>query len=127
MSCVGACPKSALIDNPNKPQLSFIEKNCVQCGLCTETCPEHAITLVPQISFTEDVNKPVVLNESIPFCCIRCSKPIGTLQMVESMLAKLAQHSAFSGNLDRLRMCGDCRVVDIMQGQGGKTIVELKR
>ncbi|MEN9629614.1 MAG: hypothetical protein RJA10_2841, partial [Pseudomonadota bacterium] len=45
LSCVGACPEAALADNPERPQLRFIEKNCVQCGLCATTCPEGAITL----------------------------------------------------------------------------------
>ncbi|RYF71546.1 MAG: 4Fe-4S dicluster domain-containing protein, partial [Comamonadaceae bacterium] len=45
LSCVGACPSSALADNPDMPQLKFIEQNCVQCGLCQTTCPEDAIRL----------------------------------------------------------------------------------
>ena len=50
LACVSACPASALQDNPNAPQLRFIEKNCVQCGLCATTCPEDAITLVPRLA-----------------------------------------------------------------------------
>jgi hypothetical protein len=30
------------------------------------------------------------------------------------MLARLAGHPAFAGHLDRMRMCGDCRVIDMM-------------
>jgi ferredoxin len=127
MSCVGACPSSALMDSPSTPQLRFVEKNCVQCGLCANTCPEDAITLVPQISFAETWNKAVVVNETEPFCCIRCSKPFGTLQMINNMLSKLSQHSAFAGNLDRMKMCGDCRVVDMMQTKKDEQVVELKR
>lgn len=115
MACVGACPASALMDSPALPQLRFVEKNCVQCGLCQTTCPENAIVLDPRMSFADTWNKPVVLNESQPFCCIRCSKPFGTLQMIENMLGKLGAHPAFAGNLDRLKMCGDCRVVDMMK------------
>ena len=37
--------------------------------------------------------------------------------MIQSMLGKLSQHSAFAGNLDRIRMCGDCRVIDMMQSK----------
>jgi Pyruvate/2-oxoacid:ferredoxin oxidoreductase delta subunit len=40
MSCVGACPESALMDGVDRPLLKFVERNCVQCGLCAETCPE---------------------------------------------------------------------------------------
>ena len=39
LACVGACPASALQDNPSAPQLRFIEKNCVQCGLCETHLP----------------------------------------------------------------------------------------
>ena len=122
MACVGACPASALQDGQNVPQLRFIEKNCVQCGLCADTCPEDAIRLVPRLSFRETRKQPVVLNETQPFHCIRCNKPFGTLRMVESMLARLAGHPAFAGHLDRMRMCGDCRVIDMMTPADEQTI-----
>ena len=41
LSCVSACPEGALADNPDKPQLRFIEKNCVQCGLCATHLPRR--------------------------------------------------------------------------------------
>jgi ferredoxin len=127
MSCVGACPESALMDNQDKPQLRFLEKNCVQCGLCEKTCPENAISLTPRLLLTEAVKQPVVLNETQPFHCVRCSKPFGTLQMIENMVSKLSLHGAFAGNLDRLKMCSDCRVIDMMENQNEATIVDLKR
>ncbi|RZI41568.1 4Fe-4S dicluster domain-containing protein [Herbaspirillum sp. HC18] len=127
MACVGACPESALIDNPSLPQLRFIEKNCVQCGLCEKTCPEKAITLTPRLLLDERAKQRVVLNEAEPFHCIRCGRPFGTLQMVENMLAKLSTHGAFAGNLDRIKMCGDCRVVDMMQNKQEISILEVKR
>jgi ferredoxin len=130
MACVGACPASALQDGQNAPQLRFIEKNCVQCGLCADTCPEDAIRLAPRLSFRDTRKQPVVLNETQPFHCIRCHKPFGTLRMVESMLARLAGHPAFAGHLDRMRMCGDCRVIDMMTPADEQTIhqaQELRR
>jgi ferredoxin len=126
MACVGACPSSAIMDTPTAPQLRFVEQNCVQCGLCANTCPENAITLVPRMVFGEVRKQTVVLNESQPFHCIRCSKPFGTVHMIENMLSRLSQHSAFAGNLDRLRMCGDCRVIDMMQPEG-EFAVPLRR
>ena len=117
LSCVSACPEAALADNPDKPQLRFIEKNCVQCGLCASTCPEDAITLEPRL-WLADAGKARkqarVLNEVEPYRCIRCSKPFGTLKGIELMVTKLGAHSMFQGaGADRLRMCGDCRVIDI--------------
>ena len=114
MSCVGACPASALMDNADAPQLRFVEKNCVQCGLCQVTCPENAITLTPRLLLGEPARQPRILNQATPHHCIACNKPFGTLQMIETMVAKLSLHGAFAGNLDRIRMCGDCRVVDMM-------------
>ncbi len=115
MACVGACPASALMDSTTLPQLRFVEKNCVQCGLCATTCPEDAIQLLPRLLLTPQWNQPVIKHESTPFCCIRCAKPFGSLQMINNMLAKMGGHPAFAGHLDRLRMCADCRVVDIMK------------
>jgi ferredoxin len=127
MSCVGACPESALMDNSNLPQLRFVEKNCVQCGLCEKTCPENAITLTPRLLLTDAVKQPRVLNEAQPYHCIRCNKPFGTLQMIDNMLAKLSLHSAFAGNIDRIKMCADCRVVDMMENKHETSITDLKR
>jgi ferredoxin len=115
MSCVGACPVSALRDNADAPQLSFIERNCVQCGLCVKTCPEDSLSLLPRLQTTEVRKKTIVLNETKPFHCIVCAKPFGTLKMVELMVGKLSLHAAFSGAAtERLKMCSDCRVVDMI-------------
>jgi ferredoxin len=43
-------PRGALADNPDKPQLRFIEKNCVQCGLCASTCPERHHAAAPAVA-----------------------------------------------------------------------------
>jgi hypothetical protein len=45
---------------------------------------------------------------------VRCGKPFRHLQAIEAMLGKLAGHAMFQGAaLERLKMCGDCRVIDI--------------
>lgn len=127
LSCVSACPASALQDNPDRPQLKFIEKNCVQCGLCATTCPENAITLEPRLLLTPLRKEPRLLNESQPYQCIRCSKPFGTLMAIESMLGKLAGHAMFQGAaLERLKMCGDCRVIDIYSADNEIKITDIR-
>jgi len=116
MSCVSSCPEGALLDNPDEPKLSFIEKQCVQCGICVQTCPEHALTLDPRLQTVEQRKQKVTLNETQAFHCISCGKPFGTLKMVDLMLAKLGAHEAFAGAaMDRLKMCSDCRVVDMVK------------
>ncbi len=126
LSCVSACPASALQDNTLMPQLKFIEKNCVQCGLCATICPENAITLQPRLLLTPQRKEARVLNQAQPYACVRCSKPFGTLKAIEAMLGKLAGHSMFQGEaLERLKMCGDCRVIDIYSATNETRITDL--
>ncbi|MCB2020667.1 MAG: 4Fe-4S binding protein [Burkholderiaceae bacterium] len=117
LSCVGACPSAALGDNPDRPQLRFIETNCVQCGLCASTCPEQAIALVPRLLLADGGRarrQMRVINEAEPFACVRCGKPFGTLRAIEAIAGRLAGHSMFQGAAaERLKMCSDCRVIDI--------------
>jgi ferredoxin len=127
MSCVGACPSSALLDSKEAPQLKFIERNCIQCGLCANTCPEDAISLTPRLLLGAQAKAAVVLNETEPFNCVRCSKPFGTRQMIDNMLGRLSGHTMF-GNpqaLRRLQMCADCRVLDMMEQKNEATIFEF--
>ena len=126
LSCINACPAGALQDNPQSPQLKFIEKNCVQCGLCVQTCPEKSLSLVPQLNLTPQRKEAVVINQMQPYACVRCSKPFGTLKAIEAMLGKLAGHSMFQGAaLERLKMCGDCRVIDIYSAENETKITDL--
>jgi ferredoxin len=119
LACVGSCPEGAFLDNAELPQLRFVESKCVQCGICEKTCPEAAIALEPRLDLTPSARQPRVLNEARIFACLKCGKPLGTEKMVATMLARLAGHSMFSepGALERLKMCADCRVVDLWHGK----------
>ncbi|WP_193173974.1 4Fe-4S binding protein [Nisaea nitritireducens] len=115
LACVSACPASALLDNPEAPQLSFVESSCVQCGLCRNTCPESAITLEPRINFLTSAKSPVVMKEEEPFHCVRCDKPFAAKSTIDRIVKTLAEkHSMFATPeaARRLQMCEDCRVVD---------------
>ncbi|MGE0672295.1 MAG: 4Fe-4S dicluster domain-containing protein [Methylibium sp.] len=129
LSCVGACPESALGDNPERPQLRFTEKNCVQCGLCVVTCPEDALALAPRLWLADSGKarkQPRVLHEMQPWACVKCGKPFGTQKAIEGMLTKLAGHSMFQGAaLERLKMCGDCRVIDLHTNPNEVKITDL--
>ena len=127
LACVGSCPEGAILDKQDAPQLSFIESKCVQCGLCAATCPENAITLTPRLSLVPEARQARVINEAVIASCTSCGKPLGTEKMISGMLAKLAGHSMFAGPgaLDRLRMCADCRVVDLMKNERGVDIRDV--
>lgn len=127
MACVGSCPEGALLDSKEAPALRFIERNCVQCGLCVRTCPEQALSLTPRLLLTAEAKNARTLNQAEPFACIKCGKPFGTRQMVDGMLARLGKHSMFAepGALDRIKMCADCRVVDLLQNSRHGNINEI--
>ena len=125
LSCVSACPVAALQDNAQLPQLRFIEKNCVQCGLCVKTCPEKALTLLAQLNLSPLRKEAVVLHEMKSYACVRCGKPFGTQKAIEAMLGKLGGHSMFQGSArQRLKMCSDCRVIDIYAAQNETKITD---
>lgn len=120
MACVGACPGRALQDGSNRalPELFIIEANCLQCGICTQTCPERALTLVPRLILErEQRNRARVLHQDSPFACISCGKPFAPTSVIHKMTFNLRDHYMFQSPraLDRLKMCEDCRVADIVQ------------
>lgn len=127
LACVASCPEAALLDNPETPQLRFIEANCVQCGICVATCPESAMTLVPRLDLTPQAKAPRVLNEAAVHACIRCGKPMGTRKMIAAMIERLSGHSMFAGEgaLARLEMCADCRVRDLVEHERSVDVREL--
>jgi ferredoxin len=110
LSCVSACPTSALSANPERPQLRFQEDLCVQCGLCEKTCPESVISLEAQLDFTRVNAAPVTLKEEEPYACDNCGTLFGTKSTIEKIKAKLGgAHWMFSGsNADRLKVIGYC-------------------
>jgi ferredoxin len=124
LSCVSACPTSALRDDPERPVLRFVEDACVQCGLCQATCPEKVITLSPRIDFGASRAPARVLKEEEPFCCIRCNKPFGVKSSIERVVAKLENkhwmYKASPERLEVLKMCEDCRV-NFVAEQGFET------
>ena len=112
LSCVNACPASALQDHPDAPQLSFREDACLQCGICVSTCPEKAIQLVPQYNLNDDTMAAKVIIEDTPFDCISCGKTFGSTKSIERIVNKLTSHSMFQNQkkTEILKMCEDCRV-----------------
>jgi len=114
LACVSACPTSALRDHGERPMLKFVEDLCVQCGLCQTTCPEQVVSLEPRAVFGMDRQAEVVLKEEPPAICIRCAKPFGVKSSIDKVLGQLeGRHWMFTDPAiaDRIRMCGDCRIV----------------
>ena len=113
LACISACPVGALADNPDRPEVRFVEAACVQCGLCQKTCPEKVITLSPRLNFAAAAMQPETLHAEEPFECVKCGKPFGSRSTIERISNQLAgQHSMFQSEdkAQLIRMCQDCRI-----------------
>lgn len=120
LACTMVCPTAAFSANPERPQLSFLEEACVQCGLCAATCPENVITLHPRLNLAPEAARPRVVKEEEPFHCARCAKAFGTRSSIERVKAKLSAsgHWMFAdpARLKVLELCEDCRVIEATTG-----------
>lgn len=121
MACVSQCPGKALLAGDDRPQLKFIEENCVQCGLCARSCPENAIAPSPRYLYGHEARTRIrILHEEEPFLCVRCGKAFATRSTIDRITAKLSSHSMFQGDaLQRLQMCADCRVIAMFESEAG--------
>ncbi len=117
MGCVSVCPATALEAGGDTPKLSFIENNCVQCGMCETACPEHSISLTQRYVFGADARlRSRTMNEDSAFHCRSCGKPFATRLILNRMKEKLKNHWMFVDRPDamaRLEMCEDCRVKEM--------------
>ena len=118
MSCVSACPGNALQDGRELPQVSLVEDKCLQCGVCVNTCPEDAMSIAPRLLLNSNLRKKArILHQDEPFCCIRCGTPFATNSGIATVMVKLGGHSMFADerSRSRLKMCNDCKVIDMME------------
>jgi ferredoxin/microcompartment protein CcmK/EutM len=120
MSCVGICPANALQHDPEKLKLSFLESNCVQCGMCHNACPEDSITLAARYIYDDALaSEPRLLNEDTPFCCIDCGDPFISKRMFDAITQRLAAAGNWNVSSEVtpnwLKMCEDCRAKDAGQ------------
>ena len=126
-ACVSNCPTPALKSGGNTPALSFLEADCVQCGLCEQACPEDAITLEPGFLAAPARETRHICHEEAAFECISCGKPFATASTVATIKAKLANHPYFAGDaMTRLEMCEDCRVKDVWKTMARDPEEQLK-
>ena len=113
LACVSQCPTGALNDRSDRPEINIVENACVQCGLCSNTCPEQAITLKPQLSFGKQILEQSSLHGEDPFECVECGRPFGVKSTIERIIEKLeGNHWMYtnSDNTKLVKMCDDCRV-----------------
>ncbi len=122
MSCASVCPAAAVLAGQGVPQLNFIEQNCLQCALCISACPEGSISLRPRMLYNlEERSRRRILIEDDPFYCLRCNKAFAPARTIEAVLGKLSGHWMYCGRpeqLQRLKMCDDCRVRDMFEHDG---------
>lgn len=128
MGCVAVCPSRALHAVGHTPGLNFIEQECIQCGMCEKACPEQAIVLTPRLQPVPEARRAVQsLKAEEAACCIRCAKPFAPASLIRRIQQKLAGHSHFQNEAaQRLLMCEDCRVKDVLAALAADPVSQLK-
>ena len=95
-------------------------------GLCETSGSEDAVSLQARLSIPHVRAQMRELNEAQPGASEDWSKPFGTVKAIEAMLGKLAGHAMFQGEaLERLKMCSDCRVIDLYSAQNESKVTDL--
>ncbi len=125
MACTSVCPATAVTAGNGVPRLNFQQSACVQCGMCARACPEQAISLQAELLTDASARtQNQILNEDQPFCCITCGKAFATRSVIDVILGKLQGHPMFQGERarNRLKMCEDCRVVDMIEDPEGELL-----
>lgn len=125
MACTSVCPATAVTAGNGVPKLNFNQSACVQCGICERACPEQSISLQAELITDAGLRSQIkTLNEDQPFCCVSCGKAFATRSVIDVILAKLDGHHMFQGEREknRLRMCEDCRVVDMIEDPNGELL-----
>jgi hypothetical protein len=66
--------------------------------------------------------RPRILHEEQPVCCVSCGKPFATRSMLDKLSRKLEGHWMFQNEeaRRRLQMCEDCRVRDLFTAEARK-------
>ncbi|WP_237182404.1 4Fe-4S dicluster domain-containing protein [Roseomonas marmotae] len=123
LACTMVCPTGAFAANPDRPELSFLEDACVQCGLCAATCPEKVISLEPRLNLLPEAGQRQILRQEEPAACPSCHKIFGTRSSIDRVKARLraSGHWMFAdpARLDLLDLCEDCRVEAATGTQAG--------
>ena len=120
-----ASPASAPVPRPRcsitPKRRSFASSRATACSaaFARKRVPSRRSRSCPRLDLTPEARAPRVLNEAEIFACTRCGKPMGTEKLVPAMVERLRGHSMFAGagSLARLKMCADCRVVDLMTNE----------
>ncbi len=106
-ACTGVCPTESILKDENK--IIFNHGMCINCGLCKEACPEHAIEVVGMLDTARLLsNEKLVLASSNPMYCARCGKAYITEASYERITSKLSEKG-----LDNITLsyCERCRPV----------------
>jgi len=106
-ACTGVCPTESILKDEN--EIVFNHGMCINCGLCKEACPEHAIEVVGMLDTARLLsNEKLVLASSNLMYCARCGKAYMTEASYERITSKLSEKG-----LDNITLsyCERCRPV----------------
>lgn len=115
LACVNACPTGALTGRRTGivQRLMLGEASCIQCGLCTAACPEHAMVLTTRVTIAGWTGAPTELAQDTMVRCDRCRAPFITSRL-QDRVSTLARSA--SGPAAATATCSGCRAGRLFSG-----------
>ena len=130
LACVGACPEGALADNPDSPQLTLHREELRAVRPVREHLPrgrDHA-RAAPVAGRRRQGAQAAARAATRPSRSAACAAASRSARCRRSRRwsPSSAGHSMFQGRAaERLKMCGDCRVIDLHSNPNEVRITEL--
>jgi ferredoxin len=116
-ACVSGCHIQALVADNKRFALQHTPSLCVQCGLCTQVCPENALSLQPGLNLHIDFFKERILARAEPVTCLKCGKVFGTRESLTKVMTVLTTKNLWDSDDDLLSYCETCRVIKLFEAQ----------
>jgi ferredoxin len=113
LACLNDCRIGALSTDEENYSLHHLGFMCVRCGLCVKVCPEDALRLSEEVSFSRSFFVPVELARAEPMRCLECGKIFGTKKSFERVMAILKNREAVETS--HFEYCETCRVINLFE------------
>ncbi len=108
LACINECRSGALDAREDEMSLLFEPALCVACGICTEICPEKALSQQPGLKLSPQFFERRRLFHAEPARCSMCGKVFGTKKSLQRVMSLLADRADLDQQL--FSLCEECRV-----------------
>ncbi|PIE56895.1 MAG: hypothetical protein CSA34_00910 [Desulfobulbus propionicus] len=115
LACLNGCHVQSLSPDENNFALLHTGSRCIQCGACTDICPEGALELRPGLHLNPGYLDTGELARTQQMTCPGCGKAFGTQKSYERIMQILAGRNMLDEDSDLFQYCERCRVIQLFE------------